>query len=131
MRATEKNEAKIDPELQRQLEWAEGADEAVEAVLVLNGNNGSIPSPEQVGDIADKVIDRAQRQSGSAPEDVNVFRHMASFVVRAKPRFLLTLLEQPEIASVVANRQREALKPAASTPAPAKTASRHRRRARA
>ena len=83
-------------------------------MLLLNGEKGSIPGPEQVEEVAGKVIDRAHRESGSAPEDVNVFRHMASFVVRAKPAFLRSLVAQPEIASVVANRKQEPLEPLAA-----------------
>jgi hypothetical protein len=128
MYAKEMAETKVDPEFQRQLEEAEKVDEPVEAVLVLNGEDGSIPSPEQVDEVAGRVIDRAQRQSGNAPEDVNVFRNMASFVVRAKPRFLRTLVAQPEIASVVANRQQQPLAPVGGVPPGSKTGARSRRR---
>ncbi len=123
---------KVDPALRRQLDQADERDEPVEAVLVLNGDDGSIPRPEEVSEVAGKALERAQRQSGSEPEDVNIFRYMASFVVRAKPRFVRALLEQPEIASVVANRHDGEPEPVPAAVAPASGGGRAgRRRTRA
>jgi hypothetical protein len=107
--------AKVDPELRRQLKVAEQHGEPVEAVLMLNSENGAPPSAERVSELTREILERAARESGLRPEDVNVFRHLASFVVRAKPEFVRMLVEQPEIASVVANHPSEASLPAAAS----------------
>ena len=115
------NEAgvKVDPELVRQLEEAEARDEPVEAVFNLRREDETLPSPEHVSEVTRLVIDRTKEETGLDPEDINVFQSIPSFVVRAKPRFIRFLLDQPEIASAVANRQ----------PTAAKAASDHRKTA--
>jgi hypothetical protein len=100
-----KAQRKVDPELVRQLEEAEaGGDEPVEAVFTLSGDDGPVPGPEEVEKVTRQVIDRAQEATGAGVEDVNVFRYLASFVVRAKPGLIRSLLDQPEIGSAVPNR---------------------------
>jgi hypothetical protein len=96
---------KADPELLRQLEDAEAADEPVEAVFVLGSKDGAPPDPDRVEELALELVERAQQASGGTVEDMNTFRYMASFIARAKPRLIRQLLEEPEIASGVANRQ--------------------------
>jgi hypothetical protein len=99
---------KVQPELERQLAHAELGEESVEAVVTLGDNGGSPPHPDAVDELAQRAIDRTQRESGEDVEDVNVLRHIALLVVRAKPRFIRSLLEQPEVKSAVANRQQAA-----------------------
>lgn len=97
--------ARADPELIRQLTRAEAATEPVEAVFMLKQRGGRVPTPERVEELAETLVRRAERQTRSAVDDVNVFRNLGSFVVRAEPRIIRVLLEQPEIGSAVANRQ--------------------------
>lgn len=103
--ARAKAQHKVDPELVRQLEEADAGEEPVEAVFTLGGDDGPAPSPEEVEKVTRQVIDRAQEATGAGVEDVNVFRYLASFVVRAKPRLIRSLLDQPEIGSAVPNRR--------------------------
>ena len=99
--------AEIDPELLRQLETAEADKQPVEAVFTLSPEEGTLPAPERVEQLARELVDRAQRVSGGAVEDINVFRNLASFVARADPGVVRHLLTEPGIASGVANRRTE------------------------
>ncbi len=97
-------ESKADGELQRQLREA-GEDEPVEAVFVLHRPDRDALPPDVVQGLADRLIDEVQTETGSAVHDRNVFRHMGSFVVAAKPAVIRRLLERPEVASALANRR--------------------------
>ncbi len=61
--------------------------------------------PNQVEELARTLLERVERSVGVGARDVNVFRHLSSFVVSASPAFVRELLQQPEIASAMANRQ--------------------------
>jgi hypothetical protein len=111
---------KADPELLRQLEESEArsvsaAPEEVQAVFVLGGASDPssvslggarpLPSPDETEKIVRRVVERVQGETGKRVELLNVFRNMNSFVVAGDPVAIRSLLEQPEIASAVANRQ--------------------------
>jgi hypothetical protein len=106
-RSGENKTAEIDPELLRQLETAEANKQPVEAVFTLSPEEGALPAPERVEQLARELVDRAQRVSGGAVEDINVFRNLASFVTRADPGVVRQLLTEPGIAAGVANRRAE------------------------
>jgi hypothetical protein len=95
---------RLDPELDRQLTEAEKQGEAIEAVFTLE-ENGSVPDPESVDRLLEQALKRAEGATGEKAEDLNVFRYMASFAVRAEPQLIRELLEQPEVSAGVANRQ--------------------------
>ncbi|MDP9222517.1 MAG: hypothetical protein M3P18_01420 [Actinomycetota bacterium] len=98
-------QSKADDELRRQLQSADAGDRAVEAVFILRRPDEALLPPDRVQGLADQLIDKVQTETGSEIHDQNVFRHMGSFVVAAKPEIIRRLLEQPEVESAVANRQ--------------------------
>jgi hypothetical protein len=100
-----KTKTKIDPELTRQLQRVQAADEPIEAVFQLGSEDGAVLPPDRVEELAKQLVDRAERESGAKVDDVNVFRHLASFVVRGSPDVVRSLVEQPEVSAAVANRQ--------------------------
>lgn len=112
---------KADPELLRQMKESEdlapsrsGPDQ-VQAVFVLGYTSsdasasslsvGSLPSPEDTEKMVKRVVERVQAETGKKVDLLNVFRYLNSFVVSGEPEAIRSLLEQPEIASAVANRQ--------------------------
>jgi hypothetical protein len=97
--------AKVDPELDRQLTWAEKNGEAIEAVFMLQEEEGSLPDPERVESLLWQALKRAEQETGGKVEDVNVFSNLASFVARANPSLIRVLLEQPEVSAGTANRR--------------------------
>jgi len=102
---SQESESKADDELRRQLQESEEADRPVEAVFILRRPDDGVLPPDQVQGLADQLIDKVQIETGSKIDDQNVFRHMGSFVVAARPEIIRRLLEQPEIESAIANRQ--------------------------
>lgn len=96
--------AKADPTLIRQLE--ESGDESVSAVFHLRSGaaDPALP-PDETEEAARQVLARVTGSVGVSPDGVHVFRNLGAFSVRAKPPFLRELLDQPEIASAIANRQ--------------------------
>jgi len=96
---------RADPELLRQLDKAGASAEPVEAVFILRRPSGSVLAPDEVEQLTDQVLTRVQRESGSQVKNVNVFKHMGSFVVAGEPSLLRRLLDQPEIEAGIANRQ--------------------------
>jgi len=96
---------KADPELLRQLDTTAANAETVEAVFILRRPRGAVLPPDVVEQVTHQVLDRVQREAGRRATDVNVFRHMGSFVVAGEPSLLRLLLDQPEIEAGIANRQ--------------------------
>jgi hypothetical protein len=94
---------RVHPDLIRQLDEAEENDASVEAVFTLDQDGAGLAEPDRVEQVARRLIARTRRESGAGVDDYNVFRNLASFVVRAKPAFIRSLLDQPEIASAVPN----------------------------
>ena len=102
-----KPRAKTDQELLRQLERAAASSEPIEAVFRLQPASGSqkfVP-PEEVEPLTRELLARVEQKLGMGVKDLNIFRNLGSFVVSAGAPFLRELLEQPEIAAAVANRQ--------------------------
>lgn len=102
-------DAKTDPELIRQLDQASASEEPVGAVVRLRTDDPSqiVPSPEQTEQLAQEVLERVLKAVGGDEPKHNVFRNLGSFAIAAGARFMRELLEQPEIASAMANRQSE------------------------
>jgi hypothetical protein len=100
---------RADPELLRQLDKAGASAEPVEAVFILRRPGGSVLAPDEVEHLTNQVLTRVQREAGSQIKNVNVFKHMGSFVVAGEPSLLRRLLVQPEIEAGIANRQPESV----------------------
>lgn len=97
--------AQFDPEFLRQIAAAP-ADSTVEAVVRLKpAGDDAAAGPDETERLTHELVSRAQRRSGQHEDAVNVFRYLGSFAVAAKPAFLKVLMDQPEVAAVVANRQ--------------------------
>lgn len=100
-------EQPTDPELLRQLDDARTSGGTVEAVLRLERQPGERPVPSVVRDQAERAIRRATEACGETPADVHVMENMATAYVAGTERFLRELMAQPEVASAVANENRE------------------------
>src|SRR5262245_6498339 len=97
--------AKVDPELERQLSESTD-DEPVEAVVHLQSKPGvPAPPPEETERLTRELVSRTQQVSGEHERAVNVFKYLRSFSISAKPAFLKTLLDHPEVKSALANKQ--------------------------
>ena len=95
----------LDPELIRQLSTSASGD-SVEAVVRLRTEPGvTTPSPDETERLARQVVARTQELSGDQENALNVFKYLGSFAISAKPAFIKTLLDQPEVASALANNQ--------------------------
>jgi hypothetical protein len=108
---------KIDPELIRQLDAAQGHAKAagvtaagpspVQAVIYLHPTEtgqAAVP-PDQIQGVVDELLGRVAKAVGEAPQRHNTFRNLGSFAVQAAPGFIRELIRQPEVASAVANRK--------------------------
>jgi hypothetical protein len=97
--------AQIDDELVSQIR--ECPDDAVEAVLMLHSADPQEPAatPEEIEPLVKRLHDRASVATGHTADQVNVFRNMGSIAIAAKGKFLQALIEQPEVASAMANRK--------------------------
>ena len=105
--------AKVHKELRRQLAAAgaaardrpASAQPPLEAVVQFHAPTAdSLASPETVQKLAQDVLSRVERLTHESPVAYNVFSNLQSMVVQASRTFLIALLEQPEIASALANR---------------------------
>ena len=96
---------RVDPELSRRLGDA-GEHDRVEAVVVLRPGAGAAepPPPDAVERAVEDLLGRVDEACGGAEYEFNVFGFLDSFAIAAERRFILRLLEQPEIASATANR---------------------------
>ena len=105
--------AKVHKELRRQLAAAEAAarrgaasaQPPLEAVVQFHAPNApGLANPETVRQLAQDVLARVERLTHESPVAYNVFSNLQSMVVQASRTFLIALLDQPEIASALANR---------------------------
>lgn len=106
-KARSSSKAKTDSELEKQLNTAASDDKLVEAVVRLKPEDPSqiVPPADRMEDLTSQLLERVEKQSGKAASRYNVFRNLGSFVVSAHPTFIQQLKEQPEVVSIVANRQ--------------------------
>jgi hypothetical protein len=117
--AARKGPAKVDPELERQINAASAEAKTVEAVLMLRQSPAQISANARgTTEIVESVLKRVKEKAGTGAKQVNVFQNLGMFIVEAEPSFLRELVAQPEIASAVANRQPgEAMMPPVTKPA--------------
>jgi hypothetical protein len=92
-----------DPELIRQLDSARTTGDLVRAVVRVHNPSGKAPNPEHVEEQTRRAVDRAEAASGESAADVHVMGRLAVAYVSGPERFLRELLQQPEIATAVAN----------------------------
>jgi hypothetical protein len=99
--------AKVNPELLDQLERA--GTSPVQAIVHLRSAHEPhvIPSPEDAARLADEVLRRVATDVGHPPARANVLRHLATLVVEADAEFLRSLIQQPEVVSVLPNQTAE------------------------
>jgi hypothetical protein len=104
--AARKATAKVDPELERQINIAAADTKTVEAVLMLKQSPPQIAANARGATaMVEKVLKRVREKAGTAAKQVNIFQNLGMFIVEAEPSFLRELVTQPEIASAMANRQ--------------------------
>jgi hypothetical protein len=64
-----------------------------------------VASPDHTTEVANQVIKRVSEKLGLQAERMTLFRNLGSFSISAAPQFLRELLDQPEVAGAIANRQ--------------------------
>ena len=96
---------KTDPELLRQIDSSETNDEEIQAVFSLALPMKKLLDPAQVERTTHQVLERAEKEVGSKPKDVNIFKNVGSFVVSGDASFIRRIIDDPDIASAVANKQ--------------------------
>lgn len=76
----------------------------LEAVVILRPvRRSGAPAPAATREAARTVLENVQKQTGLAPEAVNVFDQLHSFSVRAPARFIQALSSAKGVATVTAN----------------------------
>jgi hypothetical protein len=98
---------RTDPELIRQLDSARETGDLVQAVVRLHQPAGRAPEPKQVEEQTRRAVHRAEAATGESPADVHVLGRLAVAYVSGPERFLRELLQQPEVATAVANSQQQ------------------------
>jgi len=93
-----------DPELLRQLDDAMRTGEPVQAVVKLHRPPGKAPVPSVVEEQTRKAVDRTTESTGEQPTDVHVMGRLATAYISGSEKFLREFVEQPEVASAVANQ---------------------------
>jgi hypothetical protein len=94
---------RIDPELTRQLDQLSADDSQVQAVVYLEA--GEVMSPDEVSAAADRLIESATSKAATAPSRVNVLKNLGIVAVEAPASFVRSLIEEPGVASAIANVQ--------------------------
>jgi len=95
--------SQTDPELLRQLDDARGSGGQVQAVVKLHRTPGKAPVPAAIEEQTRKAVDRTAKATGEQPTDVHVLGRLATAYVSGSENFLREFIEQPEVASAVAN----------------------------
>ena len=100
-------QAKIDPELSRQLDQAALTNSPVQAVIKISPEESSqlVASPEHTTELANQIVNRISGKLGIQAERMTLFRNLGSFSISAAPQFVRELLDQPEVAGAIASRQ--------------------------
>lgn len=113
--------AKTDPALNQQLDEATEGRE-IEAIVKLKPDSPGdiVPTAPRTTEITEKLLKRVARTVGKPASRFNVFKNFGSFVVSSDPVFIKELMAQPEVATVMANRQYESafIEPIKSKPVP-------------
>ena len=98
---------KIDPELTRQISSVGAGNDSIEAVFSLDLPMKKLLNPSTVEETTQKVLRRVEEEVGSKPTVVNVFENLGSFAVSAEAPFIQRIIDDPDIATAVANNQAE------------------------
>lgn len=101
---------KTDPELLRQIDDVNNNNDSIQAVFSLDLPMKKLLDPKQVEETAYQVLDRAEKEVGSKPKDVNIFKNVGTFVVSANASFIRNIIDDPCISSAVANKQQKKIK---------------------
>jgi len=96
-----------DPELLRQLDDAKTSGEPVTAVVKLRRTAGKPPEPAAVQEQTQRAVDRTIQTTGEHPDDVHVMSRLSVAYVSGSEKFLREFVEQPEVASAVANQTKQ------------------------
>jgi len=98
---------KVDPALAAELEKMSAGEETLDVVVQLLPEELDSPalSPERTEEVTRQLLTRIAGKIGVSATDVNVFKHLGSFVVSAPKAFIRELVDQPEIAAAVSNRR--------------------------
>jgi hypothetical protein len=94
---------RIDPELIRQLDDVNADDGPVQAVVYLESGEGM--SPDEVSAAAQRLIESATSKAATAPSRVNVLKNLGIVAVEGPASFVRSLIEEPGVASAIANIQ--------------------------
>lgn len=94
---------KVDPELTRQLNDVSADDGPIQAVVYLE--SGERMSPDEVSAAAQRLIESATSKAATAPSRVNVLKNLGIVAVEAPASFVRSLIEEPGVASAIANVQ--------------------------
>jgi hypothetical protein len=99
--------AKVSPELMEQLHNA--GSEPVQAILHLQSAKEADASltDAETQRISDNLLKRVAAEIGESAIRSNLLRSLRTLIVEAKPAFVKSLLQQPEIASASVNRTAE------------------------
>lgn len=99
------NRKKTDPELLRQIDAVQTNNESIQAVFSLALPLKKLLDPKQVEETTNQVLERAEKEVGSKPKDVNIFKNLGSFVVSADASFIRQIIDDPDIETALANKQ--------------------------
>ncbi len=91
----------------RQINSAGTSNGSIQAVFSLDLPLKKLLDPDLVEETANQVLKRAEKEAGCKPKSVNVFKNLGSFAVSADASFIRTIIDDPDIASAVANNQPE------------------------
>ena len=96
----------IDPELERQLAAAP-TQTPVQAVFTLRAGASKAAGADATRKAVDKVVAKASSAAKSAPHRVSVFPNIDSFAVSGTADLVRCLIDDPDVASAMANVQSE------------------------
>ena len=99
------NTKKTDPELLRQIDSVETNNDSIQAVFSLALPLKKLLDPKQVEEKTNQVLERVEREVGSKPKEVNIFKNLGSFLVSADASFIRQVINDPDIDTAVANKQ--------------------------
>jgi hypothetical protein len=109
---------RIDAILREQLENAVESSKSVAAVVKLKPGDptkATLP-PEKMREITELVLDRARERSGQTEIDYFVLDVLGAFNLVAPARFLIEVLNQPEVAGAFSAETEENTHPAIDPP---------------
>jgi hypothetical protein len=94
--------ARVDPELERQLGAVAADDSLIQAVVYLDTAS---QDPDEIERMARALIETVSDKTASRPRAVNVMRYLGTVALEAPAPFIRALIDEPEVASAIANVQ--------------------------